>query len=533
VTSQVLYRKWRPQRLDEVVGQSPITRTLGHAIATGKVAHAYLFCGPRGTGKTSTARILAKAINCLDRQGSEPCNKCHLCIDVNEGEGLDVIELDAASHRRIDDIRNLRERVYYSPTQGKYKTYIIDEVHMLTQEAFNALLKTLEEPPPHVVFVLATTDPQMMPPTVISRCQRFDFRRIPQGEIVKRLEQICNGEEIEVEQRALEIIARSVSGSLRDASNIMEQTIVSFGSPIQANHVRELLGSGDDEIALQVVRCALEGNVKEGLLSLTNACSDGIDLRRFHRNMIDYLRAILLLKSNSSALVDYPPVIQEELISMVKAHQLSQIYRVLKVLAQTNLRQEDPSPLNLELALIECSLELEQAPSAQPSEETISHGRIQSTKLPEPSIPPDEASTFPEAEIPGEHLESLATDSSVTKEQWNALLKALKGQKVKRYSLDGLLRDAKSQVRENNSLILGYRSRSNMERLQEEMADPAARQLVTEAIRQILGVSLEVQPVLIQQEEDLQQGHLVRSAQRLGGRLINEENEIRSTGDEE
>jgi len=249
--------------------------------------------------------------------------------------------------------------------------------------------------------------------------------------------------------------------------------------------------------------------------------------------MIDYLRAILLLKSNSSALVDYPPVIQAELASMVKAHQLSQIYRVLKILAQTNLRQEDPSPLNLELALIECSLEAERSPSTRTFEETASLEQTQSIKLAESPVPQQETSTFPEVAIPDGHLESLHPDASVTKEQWSALLKALKGQKVKRYSLDGLLRDAKSQVRENNSLILGYRSRSNMERLQEEMADPTARQLVTEAIRQTLGVSLEIHTVLIQQDEGPQQGHLVRTAQRLGGRLINDETEIRSTGDEE
>ena len=536
MTSQVLYRKWRPQRLSEVVGQSPITQTLRYALATGRVAHAYLFCGPRGTGKTSTARILAKAINCLDPQEGEPCNRCALCLNVNEGEALDVIEMDAASHRGIDEIRNLRERVHYSPTQGQHKTYIIDEVHMLTEPAFNALLKTLEEPPPHVVFVLATTDPQKVPPTVISRCQRFDFRRITQGDIVQRLAQICQAEGVEAEEGALEVIARSAWGSLRDAINILEQATVSFGSPLQASQVREILGIGDDEAALQVVACALEGNVTGGLLALNAAAAEGVDLRRFHRNMVEYLRAVLLMKANPSTSLDYPAPIQEEMARLVAEHPLTRIYQVLKVVAQVNLRQENPSPLSLELALVECSLAQEGLGLAQGLTPTPQAEPRQPPVPLTPSVAPREegATTAPvEAGLtPRQEKSPLPAGSSVPEEQWNQLVRALKGQKGKRFYLDGLLRDAKSQVREDNLLVLGYRSRSNMERLQQEIEDPAARQLLAQAVQQVLGAPLEVQPVLLQQEERPQQGHLVRTAQRLGGRLIGEE-EIPPTGDDQ
>ncbi|MFQ5925243.1 MAG: DNA polymerase III subunit gamma/tau, partial [Dehalococcoidia bacterium] len=203
MTSQVFYRKWRPQTLSDVVGQEHVTQTLANALKTGRVAHAYLFCGPRGTGKTSTGRILAKAVNCLNAGQGEPCNACPLCQAITEGRALDVMEIDAASNRGIDEIRELRERVRFAPNMARYKVYIIDEVHMLTEPASNALLKTLEEPPPHVLFVLATTEPHKVLPTILSRCQRFDFRRIPQAAMVSRLTGICDREGIGIEPSSL------------------------------------------------------------------------------------------------------------------------------------------------------------------------------------------------------------------------------------------------------------------------------------------------------------------------------------------
>ena len=217
MASQVFYRKWRPQTLAEVVGQEPVTRTLARALQTGRVAHAYLFCGPRGTGKTSTARILAKAINCLESKNGEPCNACAMCQAVNEGRALDLMEIDGASNRNLDDVRDLREKVNFAPNSARYKVYIIDEVHMLTPPAFNALLKTLEEPPPHAIFVLATTEPHQVLPTIISRCQRFDFRRLTQADVVGKLQDICRQEGIQADSSALGLIAKAATGSLRDA----------------------------------------------------------------------------------------------------------------------------------------------------------------------------------------------------------------------------------------------------------------------------------------------------------------------------
>jgi len=222
MNSQVFYRKWRPQTLTEVVGQEQVTRTLLNALISERVSHAYLFCGPRGTGKTSTGRILAKAVNCLTNGKGEPCNTCDICQAVTDGRALDVIEIDAASNTGVDDIRALREKVNYAPNQAKYKVYIIDEVHMLSNNASNALLKTLEEPPPNIIFVLATTEAHKILPTIMSRCQRFDFRRVSQKDIIFKLNRICISEGINIEPETLKLIAKSASGSLRDAENLLE-----------------------------------------------------------------------------------------------------------------------------------------------------------------------------------------------------------------------------------------------------------------------------------------------------------------------
>jgi DNA polymerase-3 subunit gamma/tau len=229
LTYQVLARKWRPQAFDAVVGQDAITRTLRNALGAGRIAHAYLFAGPRGVGKTTTARLLARALMCPDRQGAEPCERCPVCEETRAGTAVDILEIDGASNRGIDEIRTLRENVKYAPARGRYKVYIIDEVHQLTEAAFNALLKTLEEPPAHIVFVLATTDPRDIPATVLSRVQRFDFRPIPPDTLVARLESILREEKIDFEPAALPQVVRAAEGSLRDALSLLD-TAIAYGN---------------------------------------------------------------------------------------------------------------------------------------------------------------------------------------------------------------------------------------------------------------------------------------------------------------
>lgn len=293
---RALYREWRPQTFGAIIGQEHITRTLMNALAAGRVGHAYLFCGTRGTGKTTTAKVLAKALNCLQPEGVEPCNRCDNCTAITEGFSVDVIEIDAASNRGIDEIRDLREKVQFAPSTGRFRVYIIDEVHMLTNEAFNALLKTLEEPPRHAVLILATTEPHKIPLTILSRCQRFDFKRITPAGIIGRLKEVANGAKLEVDEEALRLIARAAEGGLRDALSLLDQA-AAFGSLIiTAGDVHNLLGTVRVDGLSRMAGFLAAGDVAAALRLAGQLTAEGKDLRLFAREMAAYLRALLLEK---------------------------------------------------------------------------------------------------------------------------------------------------------------------------------------------------------------------------------------------
>jgi DNA polymerase-3 subunit gamma/tau len=296
--SQALYRKWRPARFSEVVGQEHVTRTLRNAVAADRIGHAYLFCGPRGTGKTTLARLLAKAANCLDSELAErPDNVCPPCLAVNEGRFLDLIEIDAASNTGVDDIRDLRDKINFSPSEGRYKVYIIDEVHMLSAAAFNALLKTLEEPPPHAIFVLATTEEHKVPLTIKSRCQQFNFRLLTTQEIAGRLAWMAEKEGLSVEPQAVAMIANHGAGSLRDAESLLDQLVAAPEDTITLERAQMVLGTASDASVSALTEGWLDGDAPAGLGIIHEALNSGADARQFARQIVAYLRQLLLLKA--------------------------------------------------------------------------------------------------------------------------------------------------------------------------------------------------------------------------------------------
>ena len=358
MATQALYRKYRPRTFDEVVGQEHIIRTLRNALATNRIAHAYLFAGPRGTGKTTTARLLAKAVNCLDDGPKKPCGNCRICQAVEEGRLLDLIEVDAASNRGIDEIRDLRDKVGYKPGEARVKFYIIDEAHMLTDAAFNALLKTLEEPPPHVIFVLATTEPHKVPLTILSRCQRFDFRRIPLAEIIRWLNHIVEAEHLSVEASALEYIARQGAGCLRDAISLLDQLTASGSDTVTLEEVRKVLGTAATQAVTDLINSMIDRDVARGLEEINRALETGIDVRQFSREVVDYLRRLLLLKMGDGASLVRASLSDEELTTMqtqagkVSARQLLRATRLFNA-AAVEMKSSFLPQLPLELAFLE------------------------------------------------------------------------------------------------------------------------------------------------------------------------------------
>jgi len=357
-----LYRKYRPETFDELVGQDHITQTLTNAIEQGSISHAYLFTGPRGTGKTTTARLLAKAVNC-EEEGIEPCNDCEACKEITKGNAVDLIEIDAASHRGIDEIRELREGIKFSPTKLKYKVFIIDESHQLTKAAANALLKTLEEPPEHAIFILATTEPQKMIPTIVSRCQRFDFRRLDISEIKERLSSITGQEEIDIEDAALELIALNAGGSIRDAESILDQvlTFSDTDAKIEADDIKDLLGIVDINLVADFVDLVLKEKTAQAIKYINELLGKGKDTEELTKALVDYLRKGLILKvtdaenreeSTISGLTDEEFEKLKEQVSQLSKEELGDILEEFSE-AQEKMKYASIPQLPLELAIVD------------------------------------------------------------------------------------------------------------------------------------------------------------------------------------
>ena len=541
MTDQVFYRKWRPQAFSEVVGQEHVTTTLLNALASERVAHAYLFCGPRGTGKTSMGRILAKAVNCLHNGKGEPCNDCTMCSDIAQGRALDLIEIDAASNRGIDEIRSLREKVGFAPNTARRKVYIIDEVHMLTAPAFNALLKTLEEPPPHTVIVLATTESHKLPATIISRCQRFDLRRISRADVVRRLAQICESESAEATEGALGLVARSAGGSLRDAENILEQLVVGVGGAIDEEAVRAALGIGGREQMRALAHAAIERDLGKGLAALEEVAGGGFDLGQFHRELLTYLRGLMLLKAEAASVDDLSTEEQEEAKGLLGAAGLDRIVAVLRAFGAADLKDAAALTLPLELALVETVTESAApvapepaAPQRQPqparpaprpasppaartptpAPSTSNGAEARPAPARRPPAPPQAPAPPPSpASDPGSDPARLAT----LERRWRDVVAASKG--AGRFKIDAVLRSGSKPLSvEDGVVVIGFTHQKFVEMFKEELDNPASRKALEDALAGVLGSRHTVQCVLQSQQPKPAGGHLIRAAQEAGAR---------------
>ncbi|MBV4420256.1 DNA polymerase III subunit gamma/tau [Clostridium tyrobutyricum] len=387
---KALYREWRPKTFKDVVGQEHITVTLKNQILNNRIAHAYLFSGTRGTGKTSTAKILAKAVNCMDLKDGEPCNECEMCRKINSGTAIDVIEMDAASKRRLEDIKDVIENVKYPPQEGKYKVYIMDEVHMLTQEAVNAFLKTLEEPPKNVIFILATTDPQKLPSTILSRCQKFDFRRIKSIDIFKRLRYIVDNKGVFSDDKSINLISRMCDGAMRDALSILDQAISMGDGKVEYKNVIDMLGLVTNENLLKLTDSIIEKDIENSMKVIDDIVLSGKDIYNFVRDMIIHFRNLLMVKvsQNPEEVLD----MSDENIKLIKEQsqriRVEEIMRHIRILqdAEEQSKWTKQSRIYLELSVIKmCKVEYDTSKEIILSrlnklEESIKQGKIKITK---------------------------------------------------------------------------------------------------------------------------------------------------------
>ncbi|EMC0703159.1 DNA polymerase III subunit gamma/tau [Enterococcus faecalis] len=371
---QALYRVWRSQRFDDVVGQKAITQTLKNAIVQKKTSHAYLFTGPRGTGKTSAAKIFAKAINCKHSQDGEPCNVCETCVAITEGRLNDVIEIDAASNNGVEEIRDIRDKAKYAPTQAEYKVYIIDEVHMLSTGAFNALLKTLEEPPQNVIFILATTEPHKIPLTIISRTQRFDFKRISTQDIVDHMAHIMQEMALDYEEQALYVIGRAAEGGMRDALSILDQTISFSDEKVTLEDAMQVTGSLTYEMMDHYIQCCVAGDVERALEGLESILGEGKEARRFLEDLLLYCRDLLMYQQAPKLLAEKAGTLTEAFKELATQTPAEKIYQLIQILSDTQneIRFINNANIYLEVATVKLAKTVQ--PNKHNTPETTNQG---------------------------------------------------------------------------------------------------------------------------------------------------------------
>ena len=515
----VLARKWRPQNFDEVIGQEHVTTTLKNSIDSGRVAHAYLFTGPRGTGKTSTARILAKALNCEKGPAPNPCDKCPSCEEITKGFNMDVLEIDGASNRGIDQIRELRENIGLSPASSRYRIYIIDEVHMLTTEAFNALLKTLEEPPAHVKFIFATTQPHKVPLTISSRCQRFDFKPIAAKLLIDKLKQIADAEKVKITAEAIEIIARSGEGSLRDAESVLDQIISFSEGQIEAGDVISLLGLVGSRALFDLTGSFLDKNPKKALELVGGLIDEGKDVFQIVNDLLVQFRNLMLIKERGeSGSVEIEQTMREELANLAKDFSSSDILYAFDLLARTlyAMKQTPHSRASLEMAVVKLAqtsslANLEEIlQRISRLEEKVSSGGAETVAFSEPSG--EEGAEAPALRAEG-HRATLGSGRACSaasspwrdkvegakeeekgsfsleriKEAWPKVQEKVKKEKISTaaYLREGVPSDFKRDV-----LTIGFPARFSLHK--EVLEEVENRKLVEKALNELFGKQIKV-----------------------------------------
>jgi len=481
--TQALYRKWRPHRWEQVIGQQHVVQTLRNAVAADRVAHAYLFAGPRGTGKTTTARLLAKAVNCLEPDlALRPCDQCEHCQAVDQGRFLDLIEIDAASNTSVDDVRDLRDKINFSPNKGRYKIYIVDEVHMLSTAAFNALLKTLEEPPPHAIFVLATTEVHKIPATVLSRCQRHEFRRIPVNDIVAHLREVAAEEGIAVAEEALTLIARQATGAMRDAISLLDQ-LASASQEISLEMTQSVLGTATNQLILEIVDAVLAQDAAAGLESLHQALDAGSDARQFARQIVDYLRDLLLVRMGNVDQVDATAEIRAQMARHTQSFTVSELLRLIQVFTQAahEIRNTWQPALPLEIAFIEAINSASKLTVESQVEQTVKPLAAEKTKRkpaerskPRDAVPEKAGATPDTAALP---VPGAPVTLEAVTGQWRNILSRVRRQSP---NTEALLRSGKLLGIKENALYFGLSAV-----LKEKMEKGRHIELVEEVLQEI------------------------------------------------